>query len=228
MPAPTRFPSGLTNVKSWQLLGMYGAPDAAKFHQFFNDFDTYLASDWTITGTPGTIAMGALDGGVITLTNGAVDNNSTFVQGAQSFLAETSRRIWFRARLKVSDATQSDIVTGLYVTTADPVAALPTDGIFFFKDDGDANLDFHVRNGGVSTTAIVATIANDTFVDVGFFYDSGKNEVAVFVNGVKVSTFATTNFPSNDLLRVSFGVQNGEAVAKIMTLDHILASKERA
>jgi len=226
MAAPTRFPSGVTNVEPPHPLGMYGAPDPAKFHQFFDDFDTYLASDWTITGTPGTVAMGALDGGVITLTNGAADNNSTFLQGAQSFLGEVGKRLWFGTRLKLNTATQVDVVAGLYVTTADPVAALPTDGIFFFKDDGDANLDFHVRNGGTSTTAVVATLADDTFADVGFAYN-GKDEVGVFVNAVKVSTFAVTNFPSADLLRASFGVQNGEAVAKILTMDRVFASKER-
>ena len=36
-----------------------------------------------------------------------------------------------------------------------------------------------------------------------------------------------TNAPDDEELAVSFGIQNGEAVAKVMTLDYISAGKER-
>jgi hypothetical protein len=47
------------------------------------------------------------------------------------------------------------------------------------------------------------------------------------VNGVVVGTSVTTNLPDDEDLTISFAIQNGEAVAKTMTVDYILCSKER-
>ena len=50
----THFTSGVTNVGTDSTLGKLKAPAPHKYHQYFNDFDTYLASDWTITTTLGS------------------------------------------------------------------------------------------------------------------------------------------------------------------------------
>ena len=49
----THFTSGVTNVGADSTLGKLKAPAPHKYHSYFNDFDTYLASDWTITTTEG-------------------------------------------------------------------------------------------------------------------------------------------------------------------------------
>ena len=46
-------------------------------------------------------------------------------------------------------------------------------------------------------------------------------------DNVKVGSAVGTNAPDDEELAVSFGIQNGEAVAKVMTLDYISAGKER-
>jgi hypothetical protein len=38
---------------------------------------------------------------------------------------------------------------------------------------------------------------------------------------------ATTNLCDDEELTISFGIQNGEAVAKTMSIDYIFVSKER-
>jgi len=110
-----------------------------------------------------------------------------------------------------------------------PVASLPTDGIFFLKTDGALTVDFHVRNGGTSTTlSAIATMANDTFIELAFAYDPNANRVNVFLNGLRVASAIGTNFPSGDLMRLSMGVQNGSAVGtRLMTIDYIMGAKER-
>ena len=47
----THFTSGVTNVGAGSTLGRAKMPAPAKYHVYHNDFDTYLASDWTITTT---------------------------------------------------------------------------------------------------------------------------------------------------------------------------------
>jgi hypothetical protein len=225
----TNFPNGVTNAAESSALGSFGAPDPSKFHQFFDDFDTYQLTEWTQTLNTGTIARGDQDGGVVILTTVTTTDNAFTGQQhtAQTFLGELTKKLWFKSRFKLSDAIETDGIIGLYVTDTDPVATLPTDGIFFMKDDGDALLDFHVRNGGVSSSLTgIATLVNDTFVEVAFYYD--KTAVLAYVNGIRVGSLPLANFPSGDLMRVSMGVQNGSAVGtRVMTVDHIFVAKQR-
>lgn len=232
--ATTRFPNGVTNVSQRSSLGAFGAPDPTKFHTYFNDFDTYVVGDWVITTTEAgagsaTEALADADGGVLLITNDAADNDNDFFQKVgESFLMEAGKEAWFKARFKVSDATQSDFVIGLQITDTTPLDA--TDGIYFMKDDGDALLDIYCRKnattGSTSATGI-ATVVADTYMTVGWYYD-GKSAVKYFVNDVHVGTLdgSSTYLPDTELT-VSFGLQNGEAVAKTMSLDYIFASKAR-
>ena len=223
----TRFPNGVGNVKLTDTLGMLGMPDPSKFHDFFDEFDTYTAADWTVTEVGvATQALADEDGGVLLVTNAGADDDSSFSQKVgESFLFESGKKMWFKARFKVSDATESDFVMGLQITDTTPLDV--TDGVFFQKDDGDTDLDFHVEKDDTATTATaIHTMADDTYLTVGFYYD-GKSEVQVFVNSVKQTSLATTNLPDDEELTISFGVQNGEAAAKTMSVDYILAAKER-
>lgn len=227
----TRFPSGVTNVEKAANTGMMGQPDPTKFHTYFNDFDTYVAGDWTITTTEAgagsaTEALTDADGGVLLITNDNADNDADFFQkNGESFSLESGKKLWFKAKFKVSDATQSDFVMGLQITDTTPLDV--TDGIFFQKDDGDTNLDFYVEKDNTATSAAaISTVADDTYVTVGFYYN-GSDEVQYFVDDVKLGTLATTNLPDDEVLTISFGIQNGEAAAKTMSVDYILAVKER-
>lgn len=227
MSSPTRYPSGVTNVASQTTTGMLGVLDSSKWHTFFDDFDLYTAADWTVTEVGvATQALADEDGGTLLITNAGADDNSSFQQKVgESFLFATTKKLIFKARFKVLDATQSDFVMGLQITDTMPLDV--TDGVFFQKDDGDANLDFHVEKNNVATdSTAIHTMVSDTYVVVGFYYD-GVSEVQVFVDDAKVATLATTNLPDDEILTISFGVQNGEAAAKTMTLDYVLAAKER-
>jgi len=231
MPTPARFTNGLTTVAKTNILGAFGLPDPTKFHVFFDDFDKFATADWTITTTEAgtgnaSEALTDADGGVLLVTNDNADNDADFFQKVgESFKFVAGKKLWFKARFKVSDATQSDLVFGLQITDTTPLDV--TDGVFFQKDDGDASLDFHVEKNDTATDAsAIATLVDDTFVTVGFYYD-GVSAIQYFVDDVHLGTVAVTNLPDDEELTVSFGIQNGEAAAKTMSVDYIFVAKER-
>jgi hypothetical protein len=174
-----------------------------------------------------TEAMTSGAGGQLLITNAAGDNDHDFFNlKGESFLITGSKRAYFSARFKVSDATQSDFVMGLQITDTSPLAV--SDGIFFIKDDGDTNLDFIVEKDSTSTdTTAIHTMADDTFVTVAFFVDPDTALVHYSVNNAEPVGVVNTNLPDNEELTISFGIQNGAAAAKTMTIDYVTAIVER-
>ena len=228
----THFTSGVTNVTTDSTLGKLKAPAPHKYHQYFNDFDTYLASDWTITTTEdgtgsASEALADGDGGVLLVTNAAGDNDHDFFQLVkEGFKYEAGKQIGFHIRFKTSDATQSDIVAGLQLTDTTPLDV--TDGIFFLKSDGAATISFIVEKDSTqSTLTLPNSLADDTFMTLGFIYDPKDQKFHVFQNNVLAGTVVSTNAPDDEELTLSFGIQNGAAVAKTLSVDYVGAYKER-
>lgn len=227
----TRFPYGVTNVGETDLFADMVQPDPTLFHTYFNDFDTYTAGDWVVTETDAgaTQALTAGDGGLLLITNTAADNDLVALQKTPAaFTFTAGKKTFFRCRFKVSDATQSDLIFGLQVIDTTPLDV--TDGIYFLKADGAATIDIICRKNastGSTSASAVATLANDTFIELGFYYD-GQSKVAYEVNGsVLGSLDASSSYLPDTTCTVSFALQNGEAVAKTMTVDYVYVAKER-
>jgi hypothetical protein len=228
----THFTSGVTNVGTDSTLGKLKAPAPHKYHQYFNDFDTYLASDWTITTTEdgtgsASEALADGDGGVLLVTNAAGDNDHDFFQLVkEGFKFESGKQIGFHIRFKTNDATQSDIVAGLQLTDTTPLDV--TDGVFFLKEDGAATISFIVeKDSSQSTLTLPNSLADDTFMTLGFIYDPKDQKFHVFQNNVLAGTVVSTNAPDDEELTLSFGIQNGAAAAKTLSVDYVGAYKER-
>lgn len=229
----TNFIDGVTNVPDTYALGSYVMPDPTQFHTWFDDFDDYVAGQWLITEAgSGTRAVANADNGILVVTNGASDDNNNFLQWSGDTSASAietwkfvaQRPLWFKCRFKVSDATQSDLVIGLQITDTSPLAV--TDGVYFLKVDGSTTCNLLVTKNSTSTTTAAATIVSDTYVSLGFYYD-GANAIYVFKDDVCVGQSALTNLPDDEELTISFGIQNGEAAAKSLSLDYIFVSKQR-
>ena len=69
----------------------------------------------------------------------------------------------------------------------------------------------------------IATLANNTTVQIGWFYD-GVN-LKVFVNDSMVLTVSAAALPTA-LLASVFSITNGSGVARTMAIDYVLASGE--
>lgn len=229
----TNFIDGATNTAASTTLGTYVSMDPTQLHTWFDDFDDYVAGNWTITETgTGTRAVGNLDNGILVITNGASDDDANFLQWSGATNAATvetwkfvaNKPLWFKARFKISDATQSDLVMGLQITDTTPLAV--TDGVYFLKADGSTTLNLLVTKNSTSTTTAATTLADDTYVSVGFYYN-GSDAIQIFVNDVRVGSSVTTNLVDDEELTISFGIQNGEAAAKVLSLDYLFVSKVR-
>jgi hypothetical protein len=207
-------------------------PSDQTYYGYFNDFMTYASGDWTITTTEAgsgnaSEALTSQAGGALLLTNDDADNDLDFLQlKGESFKLSSSKRAYFSARFKVSDATQSDFVMGLQITDTTPLAT--TDGVFFIKDDGDTNLDFIVEKDSTSTdTTAIHTMEDDTFVVATWFIDTDASKVYYSINNAEPVAVVNTNLPDDEELTVSFGIQNGAAAAKTMTIDYVTVMIER-
>ena len=223
----TRFPNGVTNVGEDSLFAALGQLAGPEFHTYFEDFDYYAAADWTVTETQAgaTQALTDGDGGLLLLTNTAADNDLVALQKVgESYRFESGKKLFFEARFKVSNATQSDVVMGLQITDATPLDV--TDGVFFLKSDDSTTINLLVEKNNTATTTSVGTLADDTYIRLGFYYD-GNSSIQAFVNGTYVATSATTNLVDDEDLTISFALQNGNAVARTMTVDYVYVAKER-
>lgn len=228
----SRFPNGFTNCnRNGGVLWDYGAPDPTVYHQYFEDFDYFNSANWTITmvtaGSP-TQALANGSGGLLLLTNTAGATDSTFLdKKGESFLIQTGRPAFFKARFQVSDATLSAFVMGLQVTDTTPLAV--TDGIYFLKNSGDTHLNFYCQKDattGQTSKLDAAEVVSATNISVGWAYDGGT-VLRAYVNEVVVATINPTGFLPDTTLTPSFGIQNGEAVAKTMTVDYVMAATHR-
>lgn len=232
----TNYPNGVTNRDEYAALGSFILPDPTSVFTYFNDFISFTADDWVITtvegggGNASEVISNSLYGQlVITNDDAAPDADWFQYAGGTGAVVEQfsfgAERVWFKTRFKVSDATQSNIVFGLQITDTSPMAV--SDGVYFRKDDGDAFLDLVVvKNSTETVLTAIATLVADTFVEVAFFYDPLVG-VTAFVDNVNKGTAALTNLPNDENLAVSFGIGNGEAAAKVLTVDYVLAAQER-
>lgn len=226
----TRLPSGITNVAENTIFADMRQPNPMLFASYLNDFFAYVAADWVVTETDAgaTQALTAGHGGLLLLTNTAADNDLVALQKTPAMiLLDLAKKTFFSSRFKISDATQSDFVMGLQVVDTTPLDV--TDGIYFLKADGAATFDIVARKdattGSTSATSI-GTIVADTFIQLEWYYD-GAGYLSYAVDGTVKGSLAITDYFPNTAITVSFAIQNGEGVAKTMTVDWVYAAQER-
>ena len=206
-------------------------PSDQTFYMYHNDFFTYNSGDWTITTTEAgtgsaSEAVTSSAGGALLLTNAAGDNDLDFLQlKGEGFKLSTSKKAYFSARFKVSDATQSDFVMGLQITDTTPLDV--SDGVYFISVDGSADLLLNVEKDNSVDATTVATMADDTFITVTWFVDPDRAGVYYSINNATPVKVSTAKLPDDEDLTISFGIQNGEAAGNTLTIDYVNMIVER-
>jgi len=208
--------------------------DIVDAHRDQDDFDIWLATDYTITAVgAGTQALADMPNGVLVVTNAAADNDVTeIVRDAETFLLQATNPFYAEMRFKLSEVIQSEFWFGLvegdvWFTPSDDYAV-------FHKDDGDVNLDFSCAKNGVATDAdTTIDLVNTTWIRIGFHFDgAGTIRWFVFTDGDEPQVCSamgtvTTNIPDDEYMTIGFGIMNGEAVAKILYVDYFKAVQRR-
>ena len=230
--APTNFSNGFNNLPSTHWMHGRSAlpvPFPERWAGWYDGFTTYTSGDWVLTtveagGGSATEAITDADDGILLITNDSNEDDGDFFQTVgELFTFESGKEAYFEARFRINDVTQTDYVIGLQVRDTTPLAV--TDGVYFQSDDADALLDLHSMASSVDTAATgVATLVDATYVTVAYYYD-GATSIIAAVDNVVVATITAT--PPTTELTVSFGMQNGEAVADTMSVDYVWFAKER-
>jgi len=221
----TNEPAGITNAVLYSALSAYGADDPTVFHTYFNDFDVFTAGDWTGTASGSvTNAIIAGDGGLLSLINSASNNDLDSLQlKVATFALVSNYKAWFKTRFSLSNATNAALTIGLIQTTTTPLTV--TDGIYFSKAAASTTLTAKVAKSSTISTVNVGTLANATYVNVGWHYN-GTSSIDIYLNNVKVGSLPLTNIPTANL-DLTIAVANGTAAANTLNVDYIFASTER-
>lgn len=158
--------------------------------------------DYVLTqATQGTAAISTAAPGVLELDS----NSSTSTQGATlqhnkaCFVPAAGKHIWAEFKIKIVDTFDKvELFVGLSELDTSLIAASANSsanhiGWQCVTDDGV--LLFTGEKAGAGATRAAATIAEDTYIKLGF-YVNGVTEIEQYINGVLTGTnTATANIP---------------------------------
>lgn len=203
------------------------APELVVYNNDFVQALDYSTSNFTLTlvgsGTAAVNTAANCVNGVLLITNGASDDDSSALQSKQeAWKIVTGKQMWFEVGCAVSDATELDFLCALAITDTTPMDA--TDYIGFLKADGSTSVSAKTVFNSTATTTAVATMSTSQ-TKWGFHWD-GASKVDFYVNRALVATH-TTNIVNDEDLAICIMIQNGEAVAKTCSVDYIFVAKER-
>ena len=196
-----------------------------RVHKFVTDFTRLAVDDTTGDPTEWTVTMVEAGDGDSTMTLQddaqcgwvklqAAGNENDGVNAqmkGEPFKLSSGDKLYFGAKIKVDEATQSDFIVGLCIGGNTTLLVGMTDGVYFRKVDGSASMTFVTEKNSTETESTAATVAAATEYIVEFFCDS-TSYVYAYVNGTKVATH-TANIVDDEALTVSLAYLNGAAQA---------------
>lgn len=206
--------------------------EAQKFsldNGFPTDDTTGDPSQFTMTvveaGTGSTTAVNSATAGeamLITTAAGEYDGINLQLKG-EAFKLTTSKPFYFGCKLKVSDATQSDLLVGLAetdtallkVATAHGADYGTSDLVGFLKVDASTTIATQtVLNGVVTGSANYGTALSTAFVTFEMYWDGAT--LTYYIDRNKVTCVAAS-LPDGDLTP-TINFRAGEAVAKTCSI----------
>jgi hypothetical protein len=229
----SRFPGGVSTARGDDPLASLPQPDPTRIFMHFEDFigfsdiNNWQASYVETGSATRQSTIIASRAGVLSVSNATADNDATLMESYGSFSFSPNRQTWFKARVKIIDASESASYFGISDATRTTAETTVPDGVYFANPDGDRYLDFIDKNDGTASSYNnFASLTDNTWHTLGFHYD-GVDEIYYYVDGVKYGPAAVTHLPDDESMPVGFGLVNGEGEAKYMEVDYIFAAQER-
>lgn len=231
---PTRFPNGVSTNLVDTVMADYPLPDpihsgsasGKDVFSYINDFvDLGNAASRTITGAGASFALTDGLGGIGVLSPASGVASSIYRTGA-AFQFIQGNKFWFVHRLKCSSVAGN---TAFYFGVIKTGAAT-TDSLLFKKVAATTTLSLVSTVNNVATTLVsnVTTVANDTFVDVGFYYDG--RVLGVYVDDVLVTTITdvTVGSASTTLTNAMLTpiTQIAPVATETISLDYAIVAQE--
>lgn len=213
--------------------------DVIDAHRFVDDFCCDEQSGcWVITtteagsGSAAEICPNEVNG-ILRITNANADNDlDEFAQDCECWKFVDGYPLYAEIRFKINDGLQSDFWFGLITGTT--YFTPPNDFVVFHKDDGDRNIDIANQiNGAGNDTDTGIDIVDDTYIILGIHWDGAGNlRWFIFTDGDSPQVCAatgviTTSIVQDEELALGFGIRNGEAVAKILSVDYVKCVQKR-
>lgn len=227
----TRFPNGMTTAAKSDTLGQFVLPDSTTAHTYMEDYDYYIAAEWTIgaTGSP-TIAQLDFDGGAVRVsgTGGSGSNFGSLSKTGANFKPEIGKEMWFKARLLPNSVGEQIVLAGLQAPNTDPfVAATSQDGIFLKNNSVADTLSLFLQKDGNETEFLLGDMPALSEFEIGWHFD-GIETIKGYLNDKLLGTaLIDSNFPDDAVLSPTWGTHNNSATARALTVDYLFAAKER-
>lgn len=207
--------------KTWRWFDAFG-PGVEKW-EFDERFivSTTTAQGCTVTQTNGTLVPAAsVTGGAVVMTVAGADNDLITVQTkAEPFKFANKWPAYFGCKIKLVDADQQDTFAGFCITDTTLEGGM-TDGLYFRTIDESAVLSLVMEKDSTETTLELATLADATDYVLELYIDPDAGFVYAYVNGALAGSVATSNanFPNDEDLCGTIGVQAGEGTANNLTV----------
>ena len=248
----TRNQFGANNTRDTETFSDQPVEDRTKVHEYNNDFDEFNTANYTVTalGVAAT-TFGAIagDGGIIQSISSA---NANAGYSMQNVRADYSMQLGFRCFatwLVSTDSALSNLLVGLFNTTAAPFTpANITDGIYMQTLGTTAINIIAVAAGGTKITQSAVATLNPglaNYVNFKFYWDGGiyaaapAGRIIWELSGAGVvapvrgsfggsSAFALpAGFPSAVNLNPTIAFTASTGVARTMNADLFSIIKER-
>ena len=212
--------------------GVLNPVDIGDVYYDYDDFQKtpVTAEDYTLTqATTGAMALSAgAENGVLELDCASSTNTqgANLQRMAASFTPKAGRNIWFEAKVKIADTgtaleTSGEIFVGLSemdTTIIDSGAVSPSNFIGFSSVTDNGVLLANSEKANTGTTSSACTIADDTYVTLGFKVN-GLDTIVFYVNGSVVAVHETANIPIV-ALAPSFVMHSSGTTDPIMYIDY--------
>lgn len=197
------------------------------------NLDSGTGFKWTTTVDAGGSSVAVLAdtaGGVCRIASQATtDNVGGALQGDEVFSPAAGKDIWFFTRVRVSDATQTELAVGLAIDLASNPEDLITtaDHILFTKADGVATVNCVSDNATTVTThgTAVHTMEDDTWVEFAFHLTS-NTKLEFYVNKALVAT-GTTDIPNTQIALSAYMISGDDQGTKTFDIDYLGATQIR-
>lgn len=167
--------------------------DALDFDFQRHEFDkTLVAGEFTTVKDSGaTVASVASD--VVITSAATTDNDGGSIQGLNlQYLVKDTKKLWFEARVKVSDADQGEMFIGIseaFTTNPEAVIVNGIARVGFELIDGAATINTVIDNNTTPTREVLSNAMSDaTYVTLGFRTYGGH--VLFYVNRAYVGKTA--------------------------------------